>query len=334
MPRARSKGPNMKNPISATLSGLLDRSRSARNVVPLRNEERADGQVALVTGANRGLGKAIAVQLAQRGAQVIMACRSGIPGAGEAVKRESGSNQVSMRELELADFHSIVQLCEGLAGDGVKLDLLVLNAGVVPRAARPTEQGFELMFGVNYLANVLLVERLLAKEVLRPSRHAPPRIVFVSSESHREAGPIDLERLGRFEPYGAMAGMQVYGYSKLLLSTYAAELSRRLGPSACVHGCCPGAVNTDIAREAPAWIKPILGPVMQRFFRDPDSAAEPIMTLCCARTFGQKTGAYLHVMQEKPPATESLDPHTSATLFRESEALIVRALGQSMRGTP
>lgn len=323
----------MKNPISATLSGLLDISKSARNVMSLQIDERIDGQTALVTGANRGLGKAIASRLAQRGAHVIMACRSGIPEAGEDVRRESGSSAVSMRSLELSDLHSVVDLCEALARDRVKIDVLVLNAGVVPREARPTAQGFELMFGVNYLANVLLVERLLAKGVIETSQERPPRIVFVSSESHRDAGPIDLVRLGRFVPYGAMAGMQVYGYSKLLLNTYAAELSRRLGDAAAVHSCCPGAVNTDIAREAPEWVKPILGPVMDRFFRDPQAAAEPVMTLCCGRSYAHRTGAYLHVMQEKPPAVESLDPKVSATLFRESEALIVRALGQSMRGT-
>lgn len=323
----------MKNPISATLSGLLDLSKGGRNVMSLQVDERVDGQTALVTGANRGLGKAISVKLAERGAHVVMACRSGIPDAGDEVRRESGSESVSMRSLELADLRSVLALCDALAQDAVKLDMLVLNAGVVPREARPTDQGFELMFGVNYLANVLLVERLLAKRVIEPNPSRPPRIVFVSSESHRDAGPIDLVRLGRFVPYGAMAGMQVYGYSKLLLNTYAAELSRRLGASAAVHSCCPGAVNTDIAREAPEWVKPILGPVMERFFRDPSAASEPILTLCCGRAYSHRTGAYLHVMQEKPPAEESLDPQVSSRLFRESEALIVRAIGESMRGS-
>ncbi len=322
----------MKNPISATLSGLFDISRGARNVMSLQIDERIDGKVALVTGANRGLGKAIAVQLAARGAKVIMACRSGIPEAGEEVKRETGSQEVEMRALELADLRSITTFCDGLARDGVRLDLVVLNAGVVPREARPTEQGFELMFGVNYLANVLLIERLLAKGLIATSRSTQPRIVFVSSESHRDAGPIDLVKLGRFEPFGAMAGMKVYGYSKLLLNTYAAELARRLETKVSVFSCCPGAVNTDIAREAPDWVKPLLGRVMDRFFRAPETAAEPVLYLCCARTLEGTTGKYLHVMQEKPAATESLDPKLSALLFRESEALIVRALGESLRG--
>lgn len=324
----------MKNPITATVSGLLDVSRGGRNVPSLQNDERLDGKVALVTGANRGLGKALAVQLAQRGAELIMACRSGIPEAGEEVKRESGSTRVHMRSLELSDLRSVAEFCAGLARDGVRLDRIVLNAGVVPREARPTAQGFELMFGVNYLANVLLVERLLASGVIDTKASSPARIVFVSSESHRDAGPIDLIKLGRFEPYGAMAGMKVYGYSKLLLNAYAAELARRLEGKVSVHSCCPGAVNTDIAREAPAWVKPVLGRVMEHFFRAPAQAAEPVMVLCCARAFENTTGKYLHVMEEKPAASESLDPALGKALFRESEALIVRALGESLRGMP
>ncbi|HEX2572349.1 MAG TPA: SDR family NAD(P)-dependent oxidoreductase [Polyangia bacterium] len=320
----------MKNPIAATLQGLLDRAQHRRTVPPLREDERLDGKVALVTGANRGLGKSIALQLAQRGAHVIMACRSGIPEAGEEIRRACRAATVEMRQLDLGDLRSVLALCEGLAQDGVQLDRVVLNAGLVARSARPTVQGLEVMFGVNYLANFLLVEQLRALRVLRrvPQGAAAaterPRIVFVSSESHRDAGPVDLARFGQFETYGAMDGMRVYSYSKLLLTVYAGELSRQLGAQAGVHACCPGAVNTDIAREAPAWVQPVLGAVMARFFRTPDEAAEPILYLCCAHALEGMTGTYLHLMQDKPPAEEVRDPALGARLYRKSQTLIAR----------
>jgi NAD(P)-dependent dehydrogenase (short-subunit alcohol dehydrogenase family) len=323
----------MKNPVSATLAGLLGaKNRAASRVSSLTSDERLDGRTALVTGANRGLGRSIAVQLAQRGAHVIMACRTGIPEAGEEVRRESGSRAVEMRSLDLADLRSVVSFCAELARDGEQVDVLVLNAGVVPRDARPSAQGFELMFGVNYLANVALVERMLAAGILRTGGAQRPRIVFVSSESHRGAGPVDFAKLGRFESYGGMGGVKVYGYSKLLLNVYAAHLSRRLGDAAAVHSCCPGAVNTDIAREAPGWVKPVLGRVMQYYFRPADEAAESVMVLSCARAYGTTTGKYVHTMIDKAPDAACFDDAVGERLFRESERLIARSLGEPVGG--
>jgi NAD(P)-dependent dehydrogenase (short-subunit alcohol dehydrogenase family) len=189
------------------------------------------------------------------------------------------------------------------------------------------------MFGVNYLANVLLVERLIERGVVCPDRGRPPRIVFVSSESHRGAGPIDFAKLGEFEHYGALGGVKVYGYSKLLLNTYAAHLARRLGEQASVHSCCPGPVNTDIAREAPPWVKPILGRVMHYLFRAPEQAAEPAVYLCCARELEHATGRYLHLMVDKPADPHTLSPPVGERLLGASRVLIERALGEG-RGQP
>lgn len=322
----------MQNPITATLKGLLDRTSHRATVDALRDDERLDGKRALVTGANRGLGKAIAADLAKRGAHVLMACRSGLPLAEQDVKRLSGSQSVEGKLLDLGDLRSVSTFCRALEHDSVHIDLLVLNAGVVPQHARPTAQGFEEMFGVNYLANVLLVERLLASKVLVPDAALPPRIVMVSSETHRDAGAIDFTTLGKFVPYGPMGSMKVYGESKLLLNTYAAHLARSFQGRMGVHSCCPGAVNTDIARDAPAWVKPILGRVMARFFRSPQDAAQPIVYLSCARSLEGQTGRYMHLMCEKPAGEASLDPRTGSMLMRESEALIVRALGEPLRG--
>lgn len=322
----------MKNPVSAVMQGLRDLRGDAPTVAPLRDDERLDGRTVLVTGANRGLGLAVSVDLARRGARLLMACRSGIPEAGEAVRAASGSATVEMRAVDLADLRSVSDFVDALARDGVVVDVLVLNAGIVPRESRPTAQGLELMFGVNFLANVALVEGLLARGVLRPDPGAPPRLVFVSSESHRGAGPVDFERLGAYETYGPMGGVRVYGYTKLLLCVYAAELARRLGRGACVHACCPGPVNSDIAREAPAWMKPLLGLVMARFFRSPEEAAPPVTYLSCAADTGRTTGRYLHLLTEKPMDPCCDDVAVGERLVRESRAIVARLLEETTRG--
>src|SRR3954471_10759347 len=102
------------NPLTATLAGLADQLRRPRKGAELDDSERLDGRTCLVTGANSGLGKAVATQLAARGARVIMACRSGIPEAGADVRRSSGSGAVEMMHVDLADFDSVRRLCDEL----------------------------------------------------------------------------------------------------------------------------------------------------------------------------------------------------------------------------
>lgn len=321
--------PRQRGPVGAALAGIADAFGRGSRLAGLADDERIDGRVCLVTGSNTGLGKAVAVQLAERGGRVIMACRSGIPEAAEAVKRASGSEAVEMMRVDLADLASVQRLCDELREREVRLDVAVLNAGVVPRRARKTAQGFELMFGVNFLANRLLLLRWLADGVIATDA-APagprPRVVIVSSESHRSAPAIDFARFGEFADYGLSDSMAQYGYSKLHLTTFARELSRRLADSGdvrvAVHALCPGPINSDIAREAPALAKPLLSAVMGLVFPSPARAAEPVLYLACSRKLEGITGAYLHMMREKPPAPQADDPENGALLWRRSEELL------------
>ena len=113
-----------------------------------------------------------------------------------------------------------------------------------------------------------------------------PRVVFVSSESHRSSSGIDIEKLEVFRDYGVKDGVARYGDSKLALTTFATELARRLttkeGPSVAVHALCPGPVASAIAREAPPYLAPVIGPVIKNLFRSPEDAAEPVIYLSAA----------------------------------------------------
>ena len=237
-----------------------------------------------------------------------------------------------MLPVDLGDLHSVVSLCEALARDAKRsLDLVVLNAGVVPSNARPTAQGFELMFGVNYLANVLLVERLLTLGVIRPQLRAP-----TSAGIRVRARPIATwarstsARLGRFTPYDAMGSMKVYGYSKLLLEVYAADLARRLGQTASVHSLCPGAVDTDIAREAPEWVKPVLGggdeALLSRTARCCQAGDVPVLCARARRPHGTVT-CTAWWRRRQPAKRETRRP--AGALLRDSQRLITRALGDA-----
>jgi NAD(P)-dependent dehydrogenase (short-subunit alcohol dehydrogenase family) len=339
MPRRSPGDSRYAGASRATLSGILDLFRRPERIGSLEEGDRIDGKTCLVTGANRGLGRAVAIELARRGGRVVMACRSGHPQAAEEVRARSGSDHVKMAYLDLADFESIENFAEEMKSAGRSFEIVVLNAGVVPSRARRTAQGFEEMFAVNYLANFLLLKKLLEHGTIpvRPrtftgtsakGRRAGsiPRIIFVTSEVHRSAPPVDFERLGAFREYGMKGAMTEYAVNKLLVSIFAVELSRRLQddgrPYAAVHQLCPGPINSDIAREAPVWIKPLLKVLFWLFFRSPRRAAEPVVFLCCSRAIEGRSGIYLHLMTEKAPSETAMNEETGRRLWRASELLL------------
>ena len=307
------------------------RNKAALNRVP--ESVGIDGKVCLVTGANRGLGKAVAVELARRGGRVIMACRNGHPEAGEEVKRRSGSDAVEMFAVDLSDLRSVHQLCDELKAQDIGVDIAVLNAGLATLRARRTPQGFETMFAVHFLANRVIVDRWLKDGLLRPSGAIgdTPRIVFVASETHRSSDPIDFESFGAYHDFrGVKNALQQYCSSKLHMCTYANELSRRLNPAGneavavAVHAVCPGAIASGIAREAPAILKPIINPLMKLVFQSPQKAAEPVVYLCCAEEAAARTGIYLHMMKEKQTSALALDEANGAKLWEASETLVAK----------
>jgi NAD(P)-dependent dehydrogenase (short-subunit alcohol dehydrogenase family) len=321
------------NAVSALWTGISDLFRKQVPVAGMNAIDRIDGLNCLVTGANSGLGKAIAIGLAARGGHVIMACRKDYPEALAEVKRLSGSETVQMERLDLADFDSIRQFCDRLRERGKLLDRVVLNAGVVSNMARRTRQGFEEMFGVNYLANFLLVTRLLCDGTLpNQSFHGEakpditPRIVMVSSEAHKSAPAIDFEELGHFHPYGLADSMKEYGKSKLLLTTLAMELSHRLTygnqTDVSVHALCPGPVNSNIARDTPWWAKPLVYLMSSLFFHSPSQAALPVLFLSCSPVIEGQTGIYLHMTERKEISAFAADPVAGKRLWEISELLV------------
>ncbi len=324
------------NPFTAILSGLLDQRSKDPKVAPVPHGVRLDGRTCLVTGANSGLGKAIAIRLANRGAHVIMACRSGIPEAGHDVRAASGSDKVEMIQVDLSDFDSIAVFCDELRDRNVTLDAAVFNAGVVPVTSRMSKHGLELMFSVNFLAKFVVLNRLLHDGVIPNAAYGqnsraedPPRVIFVSSETHRSSIPIDFDRFGEPAEYGVADGVKYYGLSKLHLTTYFQELSRRLNPGGnggnpdvCVHALCPGAINSNMAREAPTWLKPILKLVMALFFQSPEKASIPVDYLVASDEMGATTGEYMHMLRPKPSSEPSMDLDKGALLWSKTEELL------------
>jgi NAD(P)-dependent dehydrogenase (short-subunit alcohol dehydrogenase family) len=181
------------------------------------------------------------------------------------------------------------------------------------------------MFMVNYLSKFYFVQLLLKNKVLNTESSEIPRIIFVGSESHRNAKKFNWDEFGTFTPFTVGRTVELYGYYKLLLVTFARELSRRLnktGKPISVFSLCPGPVNSNIAREAPPLFKPLLRLVFFLFFRSPKKASEPLVYLSAAKEENGKPFDYLFLMERKPIDEKAENQKNGEKLWQLSEELL------------
>ena len=203
------------------------------------------GRVAIVTGANSGIGYEAAAALARRGAAVILACRNTTT-AGAAADRMGGSTAVE--QLDLSSLSSVRDFAERIHANHPKVDLLVNNAGVMWTPRSTTAEGFELQFGTNHLGHFALTGLLL--DLLLPV--AGSRVVTVSSYAHK-TGRIHFDDLQLERGYGRH---RAYAQSKLANLMFTYELQRRLSSAATTTTIAvaahPGLAATELTRHTPA----------------------------------------------------------------------------------
>jgi NAD(P)-dependent dehydrogenase (short-subunit alcohol dehydrogenase family) len=153
-----------------------------------------------------------------------------------------------------------------------------------------------------------------------------PRIIIVSSESHRNPGEFRWDEFGIYKEYGMGKTVELYGYYKLLLTTFINELSRRLNPDGMtnysVFSLCPGPVNSNIAREAPKVFQPLLKLTFSLFFRSPEKASEPVLYLAASSNLEGKALDYLFLMSRKDMDEKARNPENGKRLWELSEKLI------------
>jgi NAD(P)-dependent dehydrogenase (short-subunit alcohol dehydrogenase family) len=215
--------------------------------------------LALVTGANSGLGLEAARMLARRGATVVMACRSAARAeqAKASILAEHPRNAPIVLSLDLADLTDVRRFADEFAQRWDRLDLLINNAGVMMPPASQTAQGFELQFGVNHLGHFALTGLLLPQ--LRAAARA--RVVNVSSQAHRQ-GRMNFDDLDfQARRYDRLAA---YGQSKLANLLFTFEAARRFaaaGLDVLVAAAHPGWTRTNLQQH---WglanlLNPLLG---------------------------------------------------------------------------
>ncbi|WP_198655277.1 SDR family NAD(P)-dependent oxidoreductase [Streptomyces geranii] len=227
------------------------------------------GRVAVVTGANTGLGFETARALAEHGATVVLAVRD-VEKGRQAAARMAGD--VTVQQLDLTSLESIRAAAADLRGTHTAIDLLINNAGVMYPPKQTTRDGFELQFGTNHLGHFAFTGLVL--DLLLPVPGS--RVVTVSSVAHRIRAAIHFDDLQSERSYSRVAA---YGQSKLANLMFAYELQRRLAllgttVSVAAH---PGLANTDLMRNSPAAmrvINPLIAPLMSQ---KPEMGALPTL---------------------------------------------------------
>ncbi|CAL9697880.1 unnamed protein product [Knipowitschia caucasica] len=208
------------------------------------SDVRLNGKTAIVTGANTGIGKETAKDLASRGARVIMACRDMAKGeqAARDILRVVKGAKVVARQLDLGDTKSICQFAENVYDNEKTLHYLVNNAGVAICPFAKTVDGYEMQFGVNHLGHFFLTFLLL--DLLKHS--APSRVINVSSAAHA-MGKIQFDDLSGEKDYHPV---RAYAQSKLANVLFTRELAKRMEAfGVTAYAVDPGAVNTEITRH-------------------------------------------------------------------------------------
>ena len=207
------------------------------------------GRLAVVTGANSGLGLCTARELARAGAAVVLACRDAEKGARalDDVAAVAGGEPPRLVPLNLADLAGVAAFAQALSAQTERLDLLVNNAGVMAPPRRLTADGFESQFGTNHLGHFALTGRLLGLLQAAPA----PRVVTLSSGLHR-IGTIKFDDLQRARHYN---NWLAYGQSKLANLMFAIELQRRAaaaGSDLLSVAAHPGYAATNLQFSGPA----------------------------------------------------------------------------------
>jgi dehydrogenase/reductase SDR family protein 13 len=268
------------------------------------------GKVYIVTGANTGIGRVTAEELARRGGHLFLAGRSEARTAPviEEIRRDTGNENVEFLPLDLADPASVRAAAEAFLARGLPLHGLVNNAGLAGQRGL-TKDGFELGFGTNHLGpflfTLLLVDRL--------KKSAPSRIVNVASRAHYKAREIDWEALRR--PTASTGGLGEYSVSKLANVLFTKELARRLdGTGVTTYALHPGVVATDIWRELPWGLRHLA----KLFMISPEEGARTTLHCATSPEASAESGLYYDRCKAIHPSRTAQDPALAAELWRRS----------------
>ena len=271
-------------------------------------------KIAIVTGANSGMGLATVEALSDKGFTVIMLCRNEERGrdAITRITREK-ARDLDLMICDLGDYASIRDFARHVKEKYQHIDVLVNNAGFISLDRQETKEGIERQFGINHLGHFMLTMQLL--DLMIPGS----RIVVVASGAHK-VGKIHFDDINLRKGYNVV---KAYSQSKLANVLFTRELARRLKKRRISVNCChPGAVATNIGIDRETGFGKTVTGLLAPFFQTPAEGAGTAIYLATDEAVNNKTGGYFYKCKPARSSKRSKDMELAKRLFEFSEVLV------------
>ena len=277
-----------------------------------------EDKIAVVTGANSGIGKITSKALLDEGFRVVMICRN--PEKAEAAKKEitedTGNDRADILICVLSDQGQIKETAAKIKQKYKRLDRLVNNAGFLPDGKRKENQeGIELTFAVNHLAYFLLTKELIP--LLEKTEQS--RVINVASEAHRygEFSPNNIQLENGY------TASKAYGNSKLFNMMFTHQLNKELeGKDITTYSLHPGVVNTNFASESNSLFAKFFN-LARLIMISPEKGAQTSIYLCTEPGIEKKSGKYFSKSRPaKPSKSAATDDQKCKKLWEISEDLV------------
>lgn len=273
-----------------------------------------EGKIAVVTGANSGMGMAAVKALADMGAKVLMLCRSEKRG-NEALGKllEVAERKLELILCDLGDYESIRKCADFIKEKYNKVDILINNAGFIALNHQFTKEGIESQFGINHVGHFLLTMKLL------PFMPEGGRIVNVASGTHK-TGKIHFTDINLTKGFNVV---KAYSQSKLANVLFTRELARRLEPKKITVNCChPGAVATNMGVNRETGFGKTITGMLKPFFQTPEQGASTAIFLATDDSVSDITGEYFYKCKIAKSSKSSKDMKLAEKLFAFTEDLV------------
>lgn len=271
-------------------------------------------KIAVVTGANSGMGMATTKALLNEGNTVIMLCRDEKRGY-EAYRKmlQDGNSRIYLILCDLGDDDSIRAFAREVKERFGRLDILVNNAGFISLDRQETKEGLERQFGINHIGHFLLTTELI--DIMPPGT----RIVNVASGAHK-SGKIHFDDINLLKGFNVF---KAYSQSKLANVLFTRELARRLAGKGITVNCChPGAVATNMGINRETGFGKTITSLLKPFFLTPEEGAETAVFLATDESVKEISGEYFYKCRIAKSSKRSRNMELAEKLYELSEKLV------------